>query len=102
MQAFNGVFDGNWVDIFTLLTAIVYALWQHHKVGRPVGRRFVCRETGASVLHGVALFPLFLLTVASISSMALDALIHSHKIILFGAGAMALFAILEEDPTDEI
>jgi hypothetical protein len=95
---FAGIFDGSWVDIFTLVTAIGYSLLMHKRVGIPAGKSLVCRETGLSIAHGVALFPLFLLAVSSISSHALDALLHSHKIILSVAGGLALLAILEERP----
>jgi hypothetical protein len=50
------------------------------------------------VAHGVALFPLLLLVFSSLSSWALDALRHSHKIILSVAGVVALLSILEEEP----
>ena len=87
------IFDGNWVDLGTLLVALLYA-WH----GRAAGRPLISKATGLRVAHGVALFALFLLACSSIPSSALNALLHSHKIILSVAGVVALLAILEEDP----
>jgi EamA domain-containing membrane protein RarD len=87
------VFDGNWVDLGTLLVAVSYACYI-----RPKHQPLISKKTGLRVAHGVALFPLFLLACSSISSSALNALLHSHKIILSVAGVVALLAILEEDP----
>ena len=94
----TNLFDGGWVDTLTILTAILYSVYIHHKVGKPAGQKFVSRDTGLAVAHGVALFPLFLLAVSSLSSAALEQLLHSHKIILSVAGLVALLAILEERP----
>ena len=87
--------DGNWVDILTLAVALVYAV---AKCYRAEGQRLVSKETGLQVAHGVALFPLLLLALSSLSSAALNALLHSHKIILSVAGVVALLAILEDEP----
>lgn len=89
------IFDGNWVDLLTFLVAVAYAVIQCHRNGR---QKFISKETGLTVAHGAALFPLILLMGASLSSHALDALLHSHKIILSVAGAVALLAILEDSP----
>lgn len=88
--------DGNWVDILTLAVALVYAV---AKCYRADDQRLVSKETGLQVAHGVALFPpLLLLALSSLSSAALNALLHSHKIILSVAGVVALLAILEDEP----
>lgn len=83
-KTLKDVFDGNWVDLLTFLVAVAYAGFQCYRNGK---QRFISKETGLTVAHGAALFPLVLLTGASISSHALDALLHSHKIILSVAGA---------------
>jgi hypothetical protein len=90
---FSNIFDGNWVDVGTLVVALFYAYYR-----RGEHQRLISKETGLRVAHGVALFPLFLLACSSVSSSALNALLHSHKIILSVAGVVALLAILEEDP----
>jgi hypothetical protein len=51
--------------------------------------------TGLAILHGIAIFPLILLVFASFNDRALQALLHSHKLILAGAGLVALFSMLE-------
>jgi hypothetical protein len=51
--------------------------------------------TRDSILHGIAIFPLILLVFASFNDRALQALLHSHKLILAGAGLVALFSMLE-------
>jgi hypothetical protein len=48
-----------------------------------------------AILHGIAIFPLILLVFASFNEGALQALLHSHKLILAGAGLVALFSMLE-------
>jgi hypothetical protein len=40
-------------------------------------------------------FPLLLLVLAAFIPLALEALLHSHKLILAGAGVVALFSMLE-------
>ena len=87
-------FDGNWVDVLTLLVAVAYAIYKNTR--RPY-QRLISRETGLEVAHGVALFPLILLIGSSLSSAALNSLLHSHKIILSVAGLVAILSILEED-----
>lgn len=94
-MSLTGWLDGNWVDMATLAMAMVYAAAKCRRNG---DRRWISRDTGLRVAHGVALFPLLLLAVSSLSSAALDALLHSHKIILSVAGVVALLAILEEEP----
>jgi hypothetical protein len=89
------ILDGNWVDIVTLAVALAYAAWECRK---PNAAKFISKETGLRVAHGIALFPLFLLALSSVSGSALDAILHSHKIILSVAGFLALLAILEEKP----
>jgi len=81
-----------WVDVCTLLFAIGYA-----KIicNRTPGQHFISRDTGLSILHGIAIFPLILLVFASFFPPALEALLHSHKLILATAGLVALFSMLE-------
>jgi hypothetical protein len=86
-------FDGNWIDICSLVGGVVYARVRWSRIG---GRRFLSRETGLDIANGVSLFPLFLLAGTSISSTLLNALLQSNKLILSVAGVVALLAILDD------
>ena len=90
----KNIFDGNWVDLVTFGVAILYAVF----MCRRMNLSLISRQAGLRVAHGVALFPLLLLACSSVSTHALDALVHSHKIILSVAGVVALLALLEEGP----
>jgi C4-dicarboxylate transporter len=88
----SALFDGSWVDIGTLIIALGYARLVCNRVAH---QSFVSKATGLSFLHGLTIFPLLLLVGASISSFALTAVLNSNKIILAGAGLVALFSMLE-------
>jgi hypothetical protein len=62
------------------------------------GKPALSRQTGWDVLNGLALFPLILLMGSSFSQYLTDQLVETNKVIMFGAGALALFAILEDPP----
>lgn len=89
---------GGLLDAVTLAVAFIYAgvrwLPLRHK------RRFISAETGLHIIHGLPLLPLFLLLISGFGSdAALNALLHTHRVILAAAGAAALFTILEQRPT---
>ncbi|HXY57826.1 MAG TPA: hypothetical protein VEH76_04515 [Methylocystis sp.] len=87
-------FDGNWLDAASLLCAMVYAGHRRNKTNPT--RKIICKDTGVDIANGVGIFPLFVLSLASISSMALAKLLESNKLILSVAGIVALLAILED------
>ena len=84
----------DWVDPGTVVVACVYAAWRHcrsdprKKINDP--------KTGRDLLDGTAVFPLLLLMGAVFSQQIVAGLLAANKVILFAAGAMALFAILED------
>jgi hypothetical protein len=63
------ILDGNWVDIATFVVAVLYAAFMCRKEQVPV----VSKQAGLRVAHGVALFPLLLLALSSLSTPALEA-----------------------------
>src|SRR5712675_3355363 len=87
-----GFFDGGWVDTSTLLMAILYGIYRYRKAGT---HSFFSKETGQYVLEGLPIFPLFLLLLSVLSTAALTALLHSHKVILGVAAFVALCSILD-------
>jgi hypothetical protein len=92
------LFDGNRVDVATLILALLYAAIMHRRVGKALGRKPISMQTGLCVVHGIALFPLLLLSLSVFSSQALEELVHSDKIIISVAGIVALLAVLEDRP----
>jgi hypothetical protein len=57
---------------------------------------FFSAKTGLGILHGLPVLPLILLVISGFGSdAALAAILHTHRIILGAAGAVALFAVLE-------
>ncbi len=93
-QIITALLRGGLLDSMTLLTAFAYAFirWL-----RSTNQRFVSGDTGRDVIHGLPLFPLALLVLSVGSEPALDALLHTRK-VLAAAGAVALFSILEKRP----
>jgi hypothetical protein len=88
--------DGSWVDLGSLIVALLYGKLH---CSRRRGR-FISKDTGLAILHGIAILPLILLVFASFYDPALRALLHSHKLILAGAGLVALFSMLEHPDVD--
>lgn len=85
--------DGGWFDIVTVAVAFLLAVFKCVRRGHP----FVSNETGRNVLHGVAIFPLFMLAISVVSNEAVGSLLASNRIILSVAGFVALFSILESE-----
>jgi hypothetical protein len=85
--------DGGPFDIVTLIVAVAVAAAKcvRHK------HSFISAKTGFSIIHGLTIFPLFVLAISAISTTALTNLLNSNKIILSGAGFVALLAILERE-----
>lgn len=58
------------------------------------------RKRACTSFTGYLSFPLLLLLISGFGSdAALNALLHTHRVILAAAGAAALFTILEQRPT---
>ena len=94
----TALLKGGLLDSVTLAVAFIYAFIRW--VPAREKRRFISRETGLHVIHGLPLFPLLLLLISGFGSdAALGALLHTHRVILAAAGAAALFTILEQRPT---
>lgn len=86
-------FDGNWVDVGSLLIAICYAAWKCMRTGR----KKISKATAVDVANGASLFPLFLLGCSFLSSKLLSELMQANKLILSVAGLCALLSMLEDD-----
>jgi hypothetical protein len=84
------------IDLVSLLVALGYGKLVCH---RTPGQAYISRDTGLSVLHGLVVFPLILLVFAAIYTPALEAILRSNKVILAGAGVVALFSMLEHKDT---
>jgi hypothetical protein len=84
--------QGSWVELGSFFVALGYGKLV---CARDPNQNYISKATALSILHGLAVFPLLLLIGASFLPIALDALLHSHKIILSGAGLVALFSMLE-------
>ena len=84
----------DWVDPATVIVACVYATWRHLRT--EPRKKINDPKTGRDLLDGTAVFPLLLLMGAVFSRQVVEGLLSANKVILFAAGAMALFAILED------
>jgi multisubunit Na+/H+ antiporter MnhF subunit len=85
--------DGGPFDILTLVVAVAVALgkcWRH-------GHSVISVNMGFNVIHGLAIFPLLMLSLSAISREALDSVLASNRLILSVAGLIALLAILEKE-----
>lgn len=85
--------NGNWVDLGSLITALIYAFWKAHKNGV----KKISKKTATDIANGASLFPLFLLGVSIFSSKLLTEVLHANKLILSVAGLCALLSMLEDD-----
>lgn len=90
---FFSLIDGGWFDIATVCVALLLSVFKCVRRGH----RFISGETGRDILHGIAIFPLFMLAISVLSNEALQSLLTSNKIILSVAGFVALFSILEDE-----
>ena len=84
--------DGNWVDIGSLVVALLYAALRAYRKGT----KKISRRTAMDVANGTSIFPLLMLGVSGISSKVLSELMTSNK-LLSVAGVCALLALLEDD-----
>jgi hypothetical protein len=88
-------FDGNWVDICSLATGVLYIVVarcrRKHKLP------LLHRKTGIDFANGAALFPLLLMTTSVVSSGLVKGLVDASKMSLSVAGFFAILAILEDD-----
>jgi hypothetical protein len=90
--------DGNWIDGCSLLGAGIYMLWRWNRARRAGnGYRLKSKRAAADFANGAAFFPLFVLSLSSLSSTLLAQLLQANKLILSLAGVCALLALLEED-----
>lgn len=86
--------DGNWIDICSIFSGLLYVGYRRKYCG--ITTKLLSRPTGMDFANGVALFPLFLLTFSVLSSHIVKNLVEASKISLSVAGAFALLAILED------
>lgn len=87
-------FDGNWVDIGSLVTGVLYMGYKY--VRDPALTKFFCQKSGSNFANGIALFPLALMILSVLSSAMAKGLLESSKISLAVAGGFALCAILDD------
>jgi hypothetical protein len=87
-------FDGNWVDVCSMATGVLYVPLQIFRRTAPV--KLLSKTTAYDFANGVTLFPLFLLAAGPLSSELVKGLLEASKPTLAIAGVFALLAILEE------
>ncbi len=93
------IIDGNWIDIMSILSGILYILYKrNHQNGLSGKKKYklISRKTGIDFSNGVALFPLLVLPLASISSEVMTSLSGASKVTIAMAGVFGVLAILEE------
>ncbi len=69
-------------------------LVQRQRVKRKV--EFFSRNTGLQFLFGMTVFPLMLMVASLFSDVFLDELVATNRVLLCGAGFLALFTLLED------
>ena len=85
--------DGGPLDIITLLVAIVIAVAKCYRHNHAL----ISKEMGFNVVHGIAIFPLFVLSLAVFNKELIAELAKGNSLILSVAGVVALLSILEEE-----
>lgn len=91
--------DGNWVDLGSIITGLLYIGIQRYR--RAKFCNLISKKTGIDFANGAALFPLFILTLSVLSSDLVKSLVEASKMSLSVAGFFALLAILEEPDSSE-
>jgi hypothetical protein len=81
-----------WTELGSLLLALAYGRLHCNRTGHA----YISRDTGLSILHGLALFPLCLLALAPF--IPIQILFQSEKLIYSGAAIVAIFSMLENRP----
>jgi hypothetical protein len=92
--------DGSWVDICSLICGFLYIAYRRYCTNKNPNakkHKLISRNTSMDFGNGIALFPLLVMVLSSISSTMLDSLIDSSSITLAVAGFCGAIAILEED-----
>lgn len=87
-------FDGNWVDVGSIITGMLYVPVMCYRRATPI--KFLSRDTGFDFANGMALFPLLIMAFSPLSSGLIKGLVEASKPSLSIAGVFALLAILEE------
>jgi hypothetical protein len=105
MTLFGLQIDGNWVDDFSYVIAVGWALARYVKRLRMPLRRsarlvnplraFFCRTTATDFSNGICIFPLCGLAMSLFSDQLLYALLSGNRLTLSAAGVTALFAMVE-------
>ena len=57
---------------------------------------FLSKDTGLQFLFGLAILPLLLMIGSLFSERCLDELVATNRVLLCGAGFLALFTLLED------
>jgi hypothetical protein len=84
------------VDCLTFLVALAYG---RIMCNRKPGQAYISRETGLSILHGLVIFPLFLIAFSAIYPPVLPYILGSNKLLLAAASLLALFSMFENPKT---
>jgi hypothetical protein len=88
------LFDGNWVDVGSIITGMLYVPVMCYRRVTPI--KLLSKGTGIDFANGMALFPLCIMAVSPLSSGLVKGLVEASKPSLAIAGVFALLAILEE------
>lgn len=94
------IIDGNETDVLTLLIAGGYASFRRcveffRAKWHPGERRDVLVEWVFDLSHGLAIYPMLLLSAVAFSNTALSTLQSSNRVLMSLAGIMALVMILK-------
>lgn len=92
--------DGNWVDIGSLATGLLYIVIR--KIRRRSKNKLISKQTGIEFANGAALFPLLVMCGSVLSSGLIKGLVEASKISLSVAGFFAILAILEDNDDDSM
>lgn len=87
--------DGNWIDVCSVATGILYIAAQKYRRTSPC--KIISKQTGFDFANGAALFPLLILAFSVLSSDLVKSLVEASKMSLSIAGCFALLAILEDE-----
>lgn len=92
----DSYFDGSFVDVGSLVLALVFVVWQRRNLPCEDRCDFWSRQTGRALVNAISIFPLLLLSLSIFSSKLTELLLSGSKITLTIAGCYALFTMLED------
>lgn len=95
MESLIARMDGNWIDIGSLFSGVLYVIFQMKRPACLKSGPILSKQTALDFVNGTALFPLMILSLSVLSSDLVQSLLEASRLSLSIAGIFSVMAILE-------